>query len=121
MKNHWVDLPVQTWTLDKPDRTPWGFVNLRNASDYEMAHVSVYPAGHESEDPIAVLSTSYGKGQEAQVGLWEGPYTLTWDFVDGNTGSVLSSWIYENVQIHQGKDAESATVKISSVDGKPRQ
>ncbi|MDY6417202.1 MAG: hypothetical protein SPK76_06360 [Bacteroidales bacterium] len=120
MKDHWVDLPVQTWTLDKPDRTPWGFVSLRNASDYEMAHVSIYKAGHESEDPIAVLSTSYGKGDEALAGLWEGPYSLTWDFVDGNTGSVVSSWIYENVQIHQGKDKESATVKISSVDGKPR-
>ena len=120
MKDHWVDLPVQTWTLDKPDRTPWGFVSLRNASDYEMAHVSIYKAGHESEDPIAVLSTSYGKGDEALAGLWEGPYSLTWDFVDGNTGSVLSSWIYENVQIHQGKDKESATVKISTVDGKQR-
>ena len=85
-----------------------------------MAHVSIYKAGHESEDPIAVLSTSYGKGDEALAGLWEGPYSLTWDFVDGNTGSVLSSWIYENVQIHQGKDKESATVKISTVDGKQR-
>ena len=120
MAHHWVDLPVQTWTLDKPDRTPWGFVSLRNASDYEMAHVSIYKAGHESEDPIAVLSTSYGKGDEALAGLWEGPYSLTWDFVDGNTGSVLSSWIYENVQIHQGADKESATVKISTVDGKQR-
>ena len=120
LAHHWVNLPAQTWTLDRPDRTPWGFVSLRNASDYEMAHVSIYKAGHESEDPIAVLSTSYGKGDEALAGLWEGPYSLTWDFVDGNTGSVLSSWIYENVQIHQGKDKESATVKISSVDGKPR-
>lgn len=120
LAHHWVNLPAQTWTLDRPDRTPWGFVSLRNASDYEMAHVSIYKAGHESEDPIAVLSTSYGKGDEALAGLWEGPYSLTWDFVDGNTGSVVSSWIYENVQIHQGKDQESATVKISSVDGKPR-
>lgn len=120
MADHVVQLPVQTWTLDKPDRTPWGFVSLRNASDYEMAHVSIYKAGHESEDPIAVLSTSYGKGDEALAGLWEGPYSLTWDFVDGNTGSVVSSWIYENVQIHQGKDKESATVKISTVDGKQR-
>ena len=120
LAHHWVNLPAQTWTLDRPDRTPWGFVSLRNASDYEMAHVSIYKAGHESEDPIAVLSTSYGKGDEALAGLWEGPYSLTWDFVDGNTGSVLSSWIYENVQIHQGKDKESATVKISTVDGKQR-
>ena len=121
MKDHWVDLPVQTWTLDQPDRTPWGFVRLRNASDNEMAHVSIYLAGQESGDPVAVLPTSYGKGDEAVGGLVEGTYDITWDIVDGNTGSVLSSWIYENVEIHQGKDAESATVKISSVDGKPRQ
>ncbi len=66
------------------------------------------------------LPTSYGKGDEACGGLVEGTYSITWDIVDGNTGSVLSSWIYENVEIHQGKDAESATVRISSVDGKPR-
>lgn len=118
--DHWVDIPTQTWTLDRSDRTPWGFVKLRNATDNEMAHVSIYRAGHESEDPIAVLPTSYGKGDEACDGLVEGTYSITWDIVDGNTGSVLSSWIYENVEIHQGKDAESATVRISSVDGKPR-
>ena len=120
-KGHRVDLPVQTWTLDRPDRTPWGFVQLRNASDYEMAHVSIYPKGHESEPPVAVLPTSYGKGEEARGALVEGTYSITWDFVDGNTGTVLSSWIYEDVNIKQGGDVESATVKISTVDGKKRQ
>ena len=70
-KGHKVDVPVQTWTLDRPDRTPWGFVQLRNASDYEMAHVSIYPKGHESEPPVAVLPTSYGKGEEAVVRWWK--------------------------------------------------
>ena len=118
--DHWVTIPTQTWTLDRPDRTPWGFVKLRNAADNEMAHVTIYRAGHESEDPVAILPTSYGKGEEACGGLVEGTYSITWDIVDGNTGSVISSWIYENVEIHQGKDADSATVRISSVDGKPR-
>lgn len=38
-----------------------------------------------------------------------------------NSGAILSSWIYEDVEIHQGPDAEYATVRVSSVDGKPRQ
>ena len=116
-KDHLVRIPVRAWNLDRPDRTPWGFIRLRNAANNEMAHVSFYKQGEESGDPIAALTTSYGKGEEARIALPEGTYSVTWDTVDGDTGARLSSWIYRNVKVHQGSTEETATVRISSVDG----
>ena len=45
--NHPVDVPEMRWTLERPDRTPWGFIRLRNATSNEMAHVSFYGEGQE--------------------------------------------------------------------------
>ena len=116
-KDHSVNIATCDWALERPDRTPWGFIRLRNAADNEMAHVSFYQKGKESGEPVATLTTSYGKGEEARIALPEGTYRITWDIVDGNTGARLSSWIYRNVKVHQGYDDSSATVRISSVDG----
>lgn len=116
-KDHEVPVIVFDCSLDQPDRTPWGFIRLRNAADNEMAHVSFYKKGAESGEPIATLTTSYGKGEEARIALPEDTYSVTWDIVDGNTGAKLSSWIYRDVTVHQGYDDTSATVRISSVDG----
>lgn len=35
-----------------------------------------------------------------------------------NTNVVVSSWIIDNVTVHQGKDEESATVTYSTTDAK---
>lgn len=116
-KDHSVTVPAQEWTLERPERAPWGFIRLRNATDNEMAHVSIYPEGQESGEPIVQLESSYGKGEEARVGLLVGTYNVIWDIVDGNTGVRISRWIYRNVKVHQGNNDASATVRISSVDG----
>ena len=118
--DHAISIPTQQWTLDRPNRTPWGFICLRNATDNEMAHVAFYPEGTESGDPITQLTTSFGHGQEARIGLAEGVYNVVWDIVNGNTGEKLGSYIYRDVLVHQGRDEESATVRISSVDGEKR-
>ena len=118
--NHAVSIPEQQWTLNQPNRTPWGFIALRNATDNEMAHVAFYPEGVEKGDPITQLTTSFGHGQEARIGLAEGKYNVVWDIVNGNTGEKLGSYIYRSVTVRQGKDVESATIRISSVDGETR-
>ncbi len=117
--NHSVDVPEMRWTLERPDRTPWGFIRLRNATSNEMAHVAFYGEGQESGTPIAQLTTSYGKGEEARIGLPEGTYNVVWDIVDGDTGTRIGKWIYRNVKVHQGYDETSSTIRISSVDGQP--
>ena len=119
-KDHEVLIPTLEWTVQNPDRNPWGFIRLRNAASNEMAHVSFYEKGKEDGEPLIALTTSYGKGEEARVGLPEGTYSVTWDVVDGDTGAILSSWIYRDVKVHQGHNDETSTVRISSVDGERR-
>lgn len=117
--NHGVSIPELSWPLERPDRTPWGFIRLRNATSNEMAHVKFYLEGQQSGEPVAQLTTSYGKGEEARIALHEGTYNITWDIVDGDTGARIGSWIYRNVKIHQGSDEASSTIRISSVDAEP--
>ena len=107
---------LSRWDEDAPDRTPWGFIRLRNATSNEMAHVSFYRKEWGSE-PVSVLPSSYGKGEEARVALPEGEYNVTWDIIDGDTGTKLGSWIYRGVMVHQGRNDDAATVRISTVDG----
>ena len=49
-----------------------------------------------------------------------GIYDVTWDIVDGDSGAKLSSWIYRNFEVHSGHNDETATHRISSVDGEQR-
>ncbi len=116
LTTHDVSLAASNWQLDAPDRTPWGFIRLRNATSNEMAHVSFYRKEWGSE-PVSVLPSSYGKGEEARVALPEGEYNVTWDIIDGDTGTKLGSWIYRGVMVHQGRNDDAATVRISTVDG----
>ena len=117
--NHDVDIPSNTWKLNAPYRVPWGFIRLRNATNNEMAHVAFYPAGQTGGDPVAQLSTSYGKGEEARIALVKGTYDIIWDIIDGDTNVKIGTYIYKNVDIHTGYDDDSATVRISTVDGQP--
>ena len=117
--NYGQDVPLLTWTLDRPDRTPWGFVRLRNATSNEMAHVSYYVGEDLEAEPVAQLTTSFGKGDEARIALPEGTYSITWDIINGDTGERLGRYIYRNVQVHQGRDEESATLRITTIDGEP--
>jgi hypothetical protein len=116
-KNYDINLPAISWDLTPPNRTPWGFINLRNATSNEMSHVKYFKSGEETGKPVAQLTTSYGKGQEAIMALPEGTYSVTWDIINGDTSEKLGSYIYKNVKVHQGADKASATVSISSVDG----
>lgn len=116
-KDYDVIVPERSWEIGHPDRTPWGYIKLRNASDKEMAHVKFYDATKENGEPIETFTNSYGKGETVQIALIEGTYNITWDIVDGNTGEKVSSWIYRNVKVSKGKDENSATTFISSVDG----
>ena len=116
-KDYDIDFSEFSWEIKAPNRIPWGFINLRNASSNEMSHVSYYVSGHENEDPVATLTSSYGKGDEARIALAEGTYSIRWDVINGDTQEKLGSYIYRNVKVHQGRNAEEATISISSVDG----
>ena len=116
-KDYDIPIPEFSWDLKAPDRTPWGFIRLRNASNNEMAHVSFYNAGEEAGNPVATLTYSYSKGDDAWMALSEGTYSVRWDLINGDTQEKVGSYIYRNVKVKQGRDKDSATTAISSVDG----
>ncbi|MBQ9702478.1 MAG: hypothetical protein IJV63_05750, partial [Bacteroidales bacterium] len=59
----------------------------------------------------------YSKGDDARITLAEGTYSVKWDLLDGTTQEKYGSYIYRNVKVHQGRNADEATISISSVDG----
>lgn len=118
-KTYGISVPSQYWILEHPNRIPWGFIKLRNASSEEMANVKFYDIQKEGgdEQPVATLSTSYGSDDVVKIALPVGTYDVTWDLVDGDTGEKISSWKHENIKVNPGKDEESASTEISSING----
>ncbi len=102
--------------LPMPNRVPWGFIALKNATKYEMAHVKI--VSKTSGETSMTVPGSFSKDQVAKGALPEGNYTITYDLMNPNTNVVVSSWIIDNVTVHQGKDEESATVTYSTTDAK---
>lgn len=108
-----IDVPKFSWPLNAPNRVPWGVIALKNASTYEMAHVTVYDSNGKQTD---VYTGSCSKDQEAKFSLPVGTYSIHFDLIDGTTQQKYGSYIYNNIQVHQGADEKSATVKISTLD-----
>lgn len=102
--------------LSQPDRTPWGYVALKNAMSSEMAHVKFFRSGEESKDPVATVNGSFAKNQVAKTALPEGTYTVTFDQMNPDTNQVLSRWTIKNLKVHQGRDEVSAKLDVSTVD-----
>lgn len=100
------------YTLGTPDRTPWGYVELKNAMSSEMANVKFISASNNQV--VKQLTSSYSKDQVASAALIEGTYNVEFDQLDPNTNQKLSTWVINNVKVHQGKDKESATLSIST-------
>lgn len=102
----------RAYTLDVPDRTPWGYIDLKNAMHSEMANVKfINVATHEV---VKELSSSYSKDQIASAALREGTYDIEFDQLDPDTNNTLGSWIIKGVAVHQGRDKQSATISIST-------
>ena len=108
-----ISVPQLSWDLSAPNRVPWGVIALKNASTYEMARVNVYDSNNKKVD---VLTNSFSKDQVAKVSLPVGTYSIHFDLVDGNTQQTYASYVYNNVEVHQGADEASATVAISTID-----
>ena len=112
-KTYKKDLPAVEWTVGAPSRVAWGIIALKNASNYEMSHVTVYDQNNKVVD---VLSNSFSKDQVAKVSLPVGKYSVKFDLIDGNSQRKFGSYVYNNVTVHQGADEKSASVEISTID-----
>ena len=100
------------YTLGIPDRTPWGYIDLKNAMSSEMANVRFISTSNNQV--VKQLTSSYSKDQVASAALSEGTYNVVFDQLDPNTNKVLSTWTIKNVKVHQGKDKASATLSLST-------
>ena len=111
-KTYKTDFPEVSWSLAAPNRVPWGIIQLKNASTYEMAHVAVY----KDNKKVDVLSNSFSKDQVAKLALPEGIYSVRFDLIDGTTQKKYASYVYDNVEVKQGASEKSASVEISTID-----
>ena len=108
-----IDVPAFSWFLDAPNRVPWGVIALKNASTYEMAHVTVYDSNGKQAD---VSTESFSKDQVVKFSLPVGTYSIHFDLIDGTTRQKYGSFVYKDIRVHQGADEKSATVSISTLD-----
>lgn len=113
-KTYTKHMPKASWKLAAPNRVSWGVIALKNASTYEMAHVTVYDKNNKVVD---VLSNSFSKDQVAKVSLPVGEYSIKYDLMDGTTQRKYASYVYNNIAVHQGGNETAATVEISTIDG----
>ena len=112
-KTYRKDFPKLSWDIAAPNRVPWGVIAIKNATTYEMAHVTIYDSNNKKVD---VLTNSYSKDQVAKVSLPVGTYSVHFDLLDGNSQRKYASYVYDNVEVKQGGDEKSATTEISSID-----
>ena len=103
------DLPV-------PNRSKWGIISLKNASNYTMRSVKIYPTGEEDKEPTATISNTYKSQELAQKAVGEGTYTVTFELIDPDNNKVLKKGTLKNVEVTMGKNKEDATTSISTGD-----
>ncbi|MBO5596519.1 MAG: hypothetical protein J5917_07090 [Bacteroidales bacterium] len=107
-----IDIPEVQWTLKAPSRVPWGVIALKNTSTYEMSHIVVYDSNGKAVD---APTYSRSKDQTAKFSLPVGTYSIQFDLVDGTTQQKYGSYVYRNIEVHQGADEKSATVEIATI------
>ena len=111
--------------LPAPNRTSWGILKIKNAANNTMANIKVYNQddykaykknGSKIKE-VATIPSSYNVNETAETKLTEGTYAITFQTIDPNRNNKeLADWEYEEISIHQGKDASSATTEISTVN-----
>lgn len=103
------DLPV-------PNRSKWGLISLKNASNYTMRSVKIYASGEESKEPKATISNTYKSQELAQTAVGEGTYTVTFELINPDNNQVLKKGTLKDVKVKMGKNKEDATTSISTGD-----
>lgn len=103
------DLPV-------PNRSKWGIISLKNASNYTMRSVKIYPTGEENKEPAFTISNTYKSQELAQKAVGEGTYTVTFELINPDNNQVLKKGTLKGVEVKMGKDKEDATTSISTGD-----
>ncbi|MBQ7567255.1 hypothetical protein IJT17_00440 [bacterium] len=111
-KNH-------TWDLPAPDRRTWGLVSVKNAANSAMSNLKFYRQSEAGLTYVDRLDMSYSANEVAEKVLPEGTYTVTFETIDPNSENKKTGvWMFENVEVKQGKNKADATTALSSVNAK---
>lgn len=102
--------------LPAPNRSKWGLISLKNASNYTMRSVKIYKTGEESKEPAATISNTYRSQEKATTAVGEGTYTVTFELINPDNNQVLKKGTLNNVVVTMGKNKEEATTSISTGD-----
>lgn len=102
---------IFSFKLPLPDRSKWGLFALRNDSpDYFMRNVMVYKKGEEDKEPVAKFTQiTYKQDESAERGLPLGTYTVKFELVNPNDGSVYGTGIINDVTVKMSKTKEDAS------------
>lgn len=103
------DLPV-------PNRSKWGLISLKNASNQTMRSVKIYAAGKEGKEPTATITSTYKSQEQAITAVGEGIYTVTFELINPDNNQVLKKGTLNNVEVKMGRNKEEATTNISTGD-----
>ncbi len=101
-------------TLKVPNRTLWGLIALKNASNTTVANIRYY---NEKGEKVDSFKSSWNVNEVATRALPEGTYKVTYETRNANQGNKLTG-IYklENVQVKQGKTKQASTTEISTIN-----
>ena len=122
---HSFDVAAQSCVIEikAPNRSRFGVFALRNASKLTVAHINIWLQGDvvdgkAPESKIhATIPSSYNRNEVAKWKLREGKYHIEFDMIDPDEGNkVVSRWKCDNVNITMGRDENSATTEVSTVD-----
>ena len=104
-----------TVKIDAPDRSTWGVISLKNASNnYTMRNIKIYKKGEEKKSPVATISNTYRPQELAQTAVDEGTYTVTFEYINPDNNKVMKTGTLSNVTVSMGRTLESATTSLST-------
>lgn len=104
-----------TVKIDAPDRSTWGVISLKNASNsFTMRNIKIYKKGKENKSPVATISNTYKPQEQAQTAVDEGTYTVTFEYINPDNNKVIKTGTLSNVTVSMGRTIESATTSLST-------
>ena len=104
-----------TVKINAPDRSTWGVISLKNASNsYTMRNIKIYKKGEEKKSPVATISNTYKPQEQAQTAVDEGTYTVTFEYINPDNNKVMKTGTLSNVTVKMGRTLESATTSLST-------
>ena len=108
-------LKSATVKIDAPDRSTWGVISLKNASNsFTMRNIKIYKKGEENKSPVATISNTYRPQELAQTAVDEGTYTVTFEYINPDNNKVMKTGTLSNVTVSMGRTIESATTSLST-------